>query len=65
MTQLKLTQIAFDILTIPATSNDCKWVFNKTGDLLKPYHLKLYSDIIAALQCNYSYLKMGFKRFSK
>ena len=57
--------MAFDILTILTISNNCKQAFTKTGDLLKLYHLKFCFNIITAIQCNYSYLKMGFKKFNK
>ena len=53
--------MALDILTILAISNDCKRAFSEAGDLLKPYFLKLRPNIITALQCNRSYLRMGFK----
>ena len=53
--------MALDILTILAISNDCKRVFGEAGDLLEPRLLKLRPNIIAALQCNCSYLRMGFK----
>jgi hypothetical protein len=57
--------MALNILTILAISDDYKQAFSKASDLLKLYHLKLRPDIIAVLQCNHSYLKMGFKKSSR
>ena len=57
--------MAFNILTILAISYDCERAFSKASNLLKLYRLKLRPDIIAALQCNYSYSRMDFKRSSK
>jgi len=56
--------MALDILTIPATSNNCERAFSKASDLLKPCRLRLRPNIITALQCSRSYKKMGFKRSS-
>ena len=53
--------MALNILTILAISDDCEWAFSKAGDLLKLYFSKLHPNIITALQCNRSYLRMGFK----
>jgi hypothetical protein len=64
-TRPKLSRMALDILTIPATSDDCERAFSEAGDLLEPRRSRLRPDIIAALQCNRSYKKMGFKRSSK
>src|SRR6266567_6667749 len=58
-TRPKLAQMALNILTIPAISDDCERAFSKASDLLEPRRLKLRPDIVAALQCNRSYLKMG------
>ena len=64
-TRPKLAQMALDILTIPATSDDCERAFSEAGDLLEPRRSKLRPDIIAALQCNRSYSRMGFKKSSR
>jgi len=56
--------MALDILTISAISDNCKRAFSEASDLLEPRCLRLCFDIIAVLQCNYSYNKMGFKRSS-
>jgi len=64
-TQPKLTQMALNILTIPAISDNCERAFSKAGNLLEPYRLKLHPNIITALQYNCSYLRMGFKKSSR
>jgi len=53
--------MALDILTILATSDDCERAFCEASNLLEPRLSKLRPNIIAALQCNRSYLRMGFK----
>ena len=53
--------MALDILTILAISDDCERAFGEAGDLLEPCFSKLRPNIITALQCNRSYLRMGFK----
>jgi hypothetical protein len=53
--------MALNILTILAISNDCKRAFGEASDLLEPRFSKLRPNIIATLQCNRSYLRMGFK----
>jgi len=61
----KLAQLALDILTIPATSDDCERAFSEAGDLLEARRSRLRPDLIAALQCNRSYRRIGFKRTVK
>jgi len=54
--------MALDILTILATSDDCERAFGEAGNLLEPRLSKLRPNIIiATLQCNRSYLRIGFK----
>ena len=53
--------MALNILTLLATSDDCERAFGEAGNLLEPRFSKLRPKIIAALQCNRSYLRMGFK----
>ncbi|OCK96159.1 uncharacterized protein K441DRAFT_657496 [Cenococcum geophilum 1.58] len=53
--------MALDILTILATSDDCERAFGEAGDLPEPRLLKLHPNIVAALQYNRSYLRIGFK----
>ncbi|OCK88929.1 uncharacterized protein K441DRAFT_737371, partial [Cenococcum geophilum 1.58] len=61
-TRLKLAQMALDILTIRAIGDDRERAFSEVGNLLEPRCLKLRPHIIAALQGNRSYIRMGFKR---
>jgi len=53
--------MALNILTILAISDDCERAFGKAGNLLKPRLLKLYPNIIAALQYNRGYLGISSK----
>ena len=53
--------MALNILTILATSDDYKRAFGEAGDLLEPRLSKFHPNIIAALQYNRSYLRMGSK----
>ena len=53
--------MALDILTILATSDNCERAFGEAGNLPEPRLLKLRPNIIAALQYNRSYLRIGFK----
>ncbi|OCK88250.1 uncharacterized protein K441DRAFT_669397 [Cenococcum geophilum 1.58] len=53
--------MALDILTVLATSDDCERAFGEAGDLLELRLLKLRPNIIVVLQCNRSYLRIGFK----
>lgn len=55
-----LSQMALDILTIPASSADCEVAFSELGDLLEPRRSRLHTDIIAALQCLRSWGREGF-----
>jgi hypothetical protein len=56
--------MALDILTILAISDNCERAFSEAGDLLETHHSCLRPDIIAALQYNHSYNRMGFKKSS-
>ena len=56
----RLSQMAVDILTIPASSADCKVAFSELGDMLEPRRSRLQPDIIAALQCLRSQSHEGF-----
>ncbi|KAA8621043.1 Dimer-Tnp-hAT domain-containing protein [Pyrenophora tritici-repentis] len=50
-----LAQFAIDIMTIPASSSDCKRLFSELGDLLEPKRRALGSELLAALQLNSYY----------
>jgi hAT family C-terminal dimerisation region len=55
-----LSQMALDILTIPASSADCERIFSELGDLLEPRRLKMKPATISAIQCTRSWVKKGF-----
>ena len=54
-----LSQLAIDILTIPASSADCERAFSEAGDLLEPRRSRLEPEIIGALQCLRSWSRVG------
>ena len=43
--------MAFDILSIPASSADCERMFSELGDLLEVRRMKLKPQLISAIQC--------------
>jgi hypothetical protein len=55
-----LSRLAIDILTIPASSCECKRLFSKLGDLLEPKHRKIGAKLLAALQLIQSWVQQGF-----
>jgi hAT family C-terminal dimerisation region len=57
-----VSQMALDILSIPATSCDCERAFSELGDMLAPRRSRMKPDVIAALQCNRSFNRNGFIR---
>jgi hypothetical protein len=56
-----LSQLAIDILTIPASSCDCERLFSELGDLLEPKRRAIGSELLAALQLLRSWTRAGFK----
>jgi hAT family C-terminal dimerisation region len=48
----RLAKMAFDILTIPASSADCERMFSELGDLLEVRRMKMRPYLISAIQCN-------------
>jgi hypothetical protein len=59
-----LSQLALDVLTIPASSADCERVFTGTGDILEPQRRKMGSQLLAALVCTQRWIRAGFKPLS-
>ena len=55
----QLSQMAIDILSIPASSCDCERMFSELGDLLEPRRRHMGSGLLAALQCVRSWQKAG------
>ena len=58
----RLSQLAFDVLSIPASSADCERMFSELGDLLEPRRLRMNPQLIAALQCTKSWQKRPWGR---
>jgi hypothetical protein len=56
-----LSQLAIDVLTIPASSSDCERMFTDLGDLLEPKRRKLGAELLAALKCVKEWQKYGIK----
>jgi hypothetical protein len=56
-----LAAFAIDILTIPASSCDCKRMFSELGDLLEPKRRAIGSQLLAAIQLVRSWVRAGFK----
>jgi hypothetical protein len=56
-----LSQLALDVLTIPASSADCERLFSETGDIMEPQRRKLGSQLLAALVCIQRWDSAGFK----
>jgi hypothetical protein len=56
-----LSQLAIDLLTIPASSCQCERLFSELGDLLEPRRRKIGSQLLAAIQCVRSWKRAGFK----
>jgi hypothetical protein len=59
---LNISQMALDILSIPATSYNCERIFNKLSDILAPQQSRIKPDVIAALQYNHSFNRNSFIR---
>jgi hypothetical protein len=57
----ELAQLAVDILSIPASSCDCKRLFSELGDLLEPRRRKIGSQMLAAIQCLKSWRASGYR----
>jgi hypothetical protein len=53
----RLAKMAFDILTIPASSADCERMFSELGDLLEVRRMKMKPQLISAIQCSKAWLK--------
>ena len=49
--KINLSIYAFDILTIPAMSTECKRVFSSTKKLITPERNHLAGEIIEASEC--------------
>ena len=56
-----LSQLALDVVTIPASSADCERVFSSTGDKIEPQRREMGSQLLAALICFQRWIRTGFK----
>ena len=56
----RLSQLAFDVLSIPASSADCERMFSELGDLLEQRRLRMNPQLTAALQCTKSWRKKSW-----
>ena len=56
-----LSQLAINVLTIPASSSNCKRMFTNLSDLLEPKRRKLSAELLAALKCVKEWQKYGIK----
>ena len=54
-----LTQWAFDIHSIPATSAECERVFSSAGQLLTPRRNRLSDDVVEANECLIAWKRSG------
>ena len=57
-----LARLAFDVLTIPASSCECERLFSELGDLLEPKRRKIGAQLLATLQCIRAWTRAGFER---
>ncbi|XP_014550433.1 hypothetical protein COCVIDRAFT_115467 [Bipolaris victoriae FI3] len=55
----RLSKLALDILSIPASSCECERVFSELGDLLQPRRRGIQPQLLAAIQCVRRWLKAG------
>lgn len=56
----QLSQLALDVLSIPASSCDCERMFSELGDLLEPRRRGISPKLLAAIQCVRRWQKAGF-----
>lgn len=57
----QLSQLALDVLSIPASSCDCERMFSELGDLLQPRRRGISAKLLAAIQCVRRWQKAGFR----
>jgi hypothetical protein len=54
-----LSELALDVLSIPASSCECERVFSELGDLLEPCRRGISPELLAAIQCNRRWRRAG------
>jgi hypothetical protein len=55
-----LSKLAFDVLSVPASSCECERVFSELGDLLEPRRRKISPELLAAIHCSRRWRQAGF-----
>jgi hypothetical protein len=55
-----LSQLAINVLSIPASSCECERCFSELGDLLEPRRRGISSELLAAIQCTRRWRRAGF-----
>jgi hypothetical protein len=56
-----LSKLALDVLSIPASSCECKDLFSELGDMLEPRRQGLSLELLAGIQCARCWMKAGFR----
>lgn len=56
-----LSQLAIDVLTIPASSSNYKRMFTNLGNLLEPKRRTISAELLAALKCVKEWRNYGIK----
>ena len=54
-----LSQLAIDVLSIPASSCECERCFSELGDLLEPRRRGISPELLAAIQCTRRWRRAG------
>jgi hypothetical protein len=54
-----LSQLALDVLSIPASSCECERMFSELSDLLEPRRQAIQPQLLAAIQCVRRWQKSG------
>ncbi|KAH7563688.1 Dimerhypothetical proteinTnphypothetical proteinhAT domainhypothetical proteincontaining protein [Bipolaris maydis] len=55
----RLSRLALDVLSIPASSCECERMFSELGDLLEPRRRGMQPQLLAAIQCVRRWRKAG------
>ena len=59
-----LSQLALEVITIPASRANCKRVFLCTGQFIEPQRRKIGSQLLTALICTQRWIQIGFQPLS-
>ena len=55
----RLSKLALDVLSTPASSCECERMFSELGDLLQPRRRGIQPQLLAAIQCVRRWIKAG------